>query len=62
MVGIMTRYEVFLDNQTSIEFDMCKAEYDALVECIKMGKVIAMDASYGLVVFSNHITFIRKLT
>ena len=58
---MMTRYEAFLDNQASIEFDMCKAEYDTLVAYIKMGRVIAMDAPDGLVVFSNHITFIRKL-
>ena len=59
---MMTRYEAFLDNQVSIEFNMDKDEYDALVECIKMGKVIAMDAPDGLVFFSNHITFIRTLT
>ena len=59
---MMARYEAFLDNQASIEFNMCKAEYAALVECIKMGKVIAMDGPDGLVVFSNHITFIRTLT
>ena len=59
---MMTRYEAFLDNQASIEFEMCKTEYDNLVACIKMGRVIAMDAPDGLVVFSNHITFIRTLT
>jgi hypothetical protein len=62
MVGMMTRYEAFLDNQVSIEFDMCKADYDTLVECIKMGKVIAINALDGLVFFSSHITFIETLT
>ena len=59
---MMTRYEAFLDNQASIEFDMCKAEYDALVECIKMGETRAIVGPDGLVVFTNHITFIRTLT